>query len=638
MPTSDIADYDDLLTWSTTNNATNDINFLNSFEVPSGTSPLIIDSATGTGVNVTINGNGFELTLPEGNVYSAYNGLFGLPDAGSTGTFTMNDLGFNFTNTDITDLNGTFFGDATDAGSGYTLAINNCYIIGENARANCGGMLGMYTENFTIDNCYVVINSMSGHNSGVLCCQYASNGTIKNTFSCVDTTFSSKTGGIVGSLATDITVYNCYAYCENNDSSSHSGLIVGSNATDVVIENCYSWGEISGTGSGGICGGFSTNVTIKNCYTVATFNPGKSMQASIAWQLDGTIDNCYATYSTTDVGESGMVGVDTYVTVSNTGYATVEGVWDEDFTYLLNSYTSSDTSQTYTNIWCDDTTFVSPPVEDAPYMLTVFSTDPWNHTTYDNCEGYLASAGGAGDPHINTFKGDDYSFDYLGAFRLFDNNDPDPDSRLIINGNSMHGDSDRWKNKQYIRKMYISYGQSKAYIDMGFRGQRCKIKTNKGFTIHNKELGVKYYSKVHCWNCDHSVLQYKHSKIREHVKESCHTMKLAVRNRLYLTISHGGSNILLFFENVDENNLQPCRFGIFGISNKFLKNATGCLIDRIYSKQCALDDIKNLDDPTVNKISDKDNETTNKIDMLIDELMRNPEASRDNDKFTFTWV
>jgi hypothetical protein len=602
MPTSNISSYKDLLTWSTTNNATNDIEILNAFEVPSGTSPLILDSAVGVSINVTINGNGHELTLNEGDVASTYSGLFKLPDGGSSGTFTFNDIGFNFTSSSTTTVNGAVVGSFINAGSSYSINVSGCYVIGVSAMVNCGGILSLYAKSFVVDNCYVNVKSLGGTSTGGLVCSNSLNGTIKNCHAYFDIIHAGKTGRIVGSNANNVKVYNCYSNSIASNSSGHNGGIIGSHSANCVIENCYTMGIIQNTGSGGICGNWATNITIKNCYVSDVFNVEDVAMAAIGWNMNSTstVDNCYA-LNATSVGPSAnesLIGTPSAARVTNSGYARVSGFWDDSLTYLTNSYTSSDTLETYTNIWSNSTTFVSPPTKDKPHMLTQFSIEPWNHTTHDSNEGFLESVGGSGDPHIATFTGKKYTFDYLGEFRLFDNHHPNANKRLIINGKSMLGGGDKWGNKQYIRKIFISLGDNKALINTGFRGERCHLKYSRGFSISNKELKVKNNARVHCWNCDYSAIQYKHAHIRSHVKDTNHVMKKAVRNRLYFSTIIDEHEILFFVENVNENNLQPCGFSLLGASPEFLKNATGCLINESYSKKCKLNDIKSLDEPT----------------------------------------
>ena len=62
---------------------------------------------------------------------------------------------------------------------------------------------------------------------------------------------------------------------------------------------------------------------------------------------------------------------------------------------------------------------------------------------------------GSGKIYITTLNGQHYDFNYLGYLRYFDNcNEHD---RLVINVKTDHGDYERWKDNEYIRKVFISY-------------------------------------------------------------------------------------------------------------------------------------------------------------------------------------
>ena len=92
----------------------------------------------------------------------------------------------------------------------------------------------------------------------------------------------------------------------------------------------------------------------------------------------------------------------------------------------------------------------------------------WNGTTANGGPRiFTLSSGAIGDPHISTLTGDHYKFDYLGAFRMFDNNDLD--HRIVVNGFSENG-PDRWSDKQYITKLYFHENGKSMLITNGFRG------------------------------------------------------------------------------------------------------------------------------------------------------------------------
>ena len=105
----------------------------------------------------------------------------------------------------------------------------------------------------------------------------------------------------------------------------------------------------------------------------------------------------------------------------------------------------------------------------------------WNGTTANGGPRiFTLSSGAIGDPHISTLTGDHYKFDYLGAFRMFDNNDLD--HRIVVNGFSENG-PDRWSDKQYITKLYFHENGKSMLITNGFRGEKAKVLLNEGFII-----------------------------------------------------------------------------------------------------------------------------------------------------------
>ena len=121
---------------------------------------------------------------------------------------------------------------------------------------------------------------------------------------------------------------------------------------------------------------------------------------------------------------------------------------------------------------------------------TSFNTDDW-----DNLEPSESGNVILGDPHVTTLSGDHYHFNYLGAFRLLDNNDKV--HPFIMNGQSEYG-PDRWSERQYIRKVYIYEHGKSMIVDLGFRGSKATILYNEGFTITEKELPFHSTARMYC--------------------------------------------------------------------------------------------------------------------------------------------
>ena len=120
--------------------------------------------------------------------------------------------------------------------------------------------------------------------------------------------------------------------------------------------------------------------------------------------------------------------------------------------------------------------------------LTYGQSEPGIYTT-STASIYVSTgthftASAAGDPHITTLNGENYKFDYLGAFRLLEHSVNN--NNLIINGFSEPGKG-RWNNLQYIKKLYIYYGKD-ILLDTGFRGTPVNILNNNGIDFIEKKL------------------------------------------------------------------------------------------------------------------------------------------------------
>lgn len=232
------------------------------------------------------------------------------------------------------------------------------------------------------------------------------------------------------------------------------------------------------------------------------------------------------------------------------------------------------------------------------------------NTTFDSTKFVYRSGSGdsilggtaVGDPHITTLYGITYKFDYLGDFRLFDNNNINPKNRIVVNGVSELGKGLRWKDKQYIKRLFICHGNKYALIDTGFRGEKAKIIKNNGLQIEEKELEFDETADVHCYDCTREINYNEGMKIWKHKVKNKHDIKYAVRNLLTLTIKlNDEDKIIMTVSNVNEYNLQPCRINI-KINSYILNNLSkfsGCIVDRKYALTCALDNISSLE--TINR-------------------------------------
>ena len=241
-------------------------------------------------------------------------------------------------------------------------------------------------------------------------------------------------------------------------------------------------------------------------------------------------------------------------------------------TTLATTIDPSDSLSTY-SIWRRN-------VNNGP--TASFSNSNWEvvETNSNTAEASRLNASISGDPHVTTVYGITYKFDYLGAFRLYE------DDNIIINGLSERGDKNRWYSRQYIRKIFIQSKNKEILIDLGFRGSKAKVLENNGIEVTEEELEFSNEAKVHSWDCRKEFAIYDLESINEHRKN--HKILDPVRNKLNINIE--GYKIIV--ENVNEFNLQPCRLFFDRIDSNYT-NAIGCVIDRKYVGVSLLDDIKN---------------------------------------------
>jgi len=195
-----------------------------------------------------------------------------------------------------------------------------------------------------------------------------------------------------------------------------------------------------------------------------------------------------------------------------------------------------------------------------------------------------------GDPHIITLTGQRYYFNYLGNFRLL--RYQDNDNLIVINGLSQRG-TQRWKKKQYIKKLFIKHNDKEMIINLGFRGEKCQVLENNGFDYQEKDLPMHPNHKIHCFN-RYCLKEFNNwNDAEKHLKEvrHKHTVKKPVRNEIVILIPN-----LLRIEcsNVNSYNFQPCRLIVTPLPN-FNKNiVTGTIVDPKYSNNPQIDDIKEI--------------------------------------------
>lgn len=198
-----------------------------------------------------------------------------------------------------------------------------------------------------------------------------------------------------------------------------------------------------------------------------------------------------------------------------------------------------------------------------------------------------------GDPHITTLSGQHYKFSHLGPFRMFDNNSTNIKNRIVINGWSKIGERRRWKNKQYIRIVYFFCGGKEILINTGFRGIEAKVLENKGIDYIEKKLTFSQDADVHCFKCAATFNINDENEIYKHHNKKRHFLLKPVRNMIQFKLETEFNKYLVKIVNINELNYQPCRINVFPIIQNNSK-ITGCIVDKKYSINCGLENIKDL--------------------------------------------
>jgi len=191
-----------------------------------------------------------------------------------------------------------------------------------------------------------------------------------------------------------------------------------------------------------------------------------------------------------------------------------------------------------------------------------------------------------GDPHITTFNGEHYEFDYLGAFRLFENSTDE--NNIVINGLSEKGQG-RWKTLQYIQKLYIQNNNKYILIDMGFRGTPVKVLESNGIEYNEEQLYFNKDARRYSFDSKYSTIDLD--------EPETDNLPALIRNEICFSIKDDKDNDIfnISLQNVNEYNLQPCRLIISNIQKDLITKSRGALVHRKYAPVSKLDNIKNLE-------------------------------------------
>ena len=201
-----------------------------------------------------------------------------------------------------------------------------------------------------------------------------------------------------------------------------------------------------------------------------------------------------------------------------------------------------------------------------------------------------------GDPHIKTIYGISYKFDYVGYFRIFDNNEENLDNRLVINGYSEEGDGKRWEDNQYIKKVFIYCGKKSILIKTGFRGEKAQVIESNNIEYFEEDLPFDDEAKVYCSDCRKKCdyKKYNDYSIKNHIKKTKHNVPKPVRNRIIVNLNINNKKFILSITNVNKFNLQPCRINLEPL-NSIDKKYTGTIINRKFAVNCKINNLTSLE-------------------------------------------
>ena len=373
-------------------------------------------------INVNITGTEFVggfVGVFQGTISNCYitGTVNGLPD--SDGSFEVGGLA-GFSSGQISDSYSTATINAR-AGVGGLVGdveggfINNSYSTGSvNGIGDVGGLIG-YLASGNISNCYSTSNiSSSGWNSGGLIgdLRPGTDGVTINVTNCYSTgnVGGSYSGGLIGTIellygTPSISVNMCYATGSVSGNNYFNGGLIGEIATDCTINNCFSRGDATVDNyAGGMIGYLYHPCTLNNCYStgkpsVTTAYTGGMIAAAY---LTSSINNCYwdMTTSLQPTSPGGGIGKTTTQMKDQTNflYSGFTSIWginaakNNGYPYLRGQYVSplataatSLTSSGFTANWgaVDEATSYSVivtdnscnPIAGSPFIVSAPATN-----------------------------------------------------------------------------------------------------------------------------------------------------------------------------------------------------------------------------------------------------------------------
>ena len=225
---------------------------------------------------------------------------------------------------------GGFIGQSGSGNSTNLGTFTGCYVKNVTVQPgdkNSGGFVGV--AYVPITNCYVEEGSIKA--AGVSTGGFAGHVEKVDITGCystmtIDGNGKSDVGGLIGYVASALTISNCYYSGNlNANGQAHGGIVGHTGNVAAIIQNCYSSGNLTTTAGvqihGGIVGELGTGGKVLNCYSTMTITGGRVLggivgrAASGGWnyesETNNTVSGCIAfnpSISASQVGTYGSSG------------------------------------------------------------------------------------------------------------------------------------------------------------------------------------------------------------------------------------------------------------------------------------------------------------------------------------------
>ena len=385
--------------------AAHDIN-INAVMTASGTSSLIMNTATANGLDAIVAGGAVKVGMNAAGFTGRVDffQVDGVTPRGGTGFLTINGLGYIVidslgasTTTTVTDLQGLKSGlasnyalgtniDATgtsfwNAGTGFvpigtpgTPFMGRFDGLGHTVTAltikpgsASAGLFGATGPNLTFQNVGLVGGSVLGAaGSGGLIGTNGTGSLVSNSYNTGNVTGAAGTGGLVGDNTTGA-ISNSFS-TGNVSGANGTGGLIGTNTTGAISNN-YATGSVTGSnaGTGGLVGSNTTGAVSKSYATGGVTGGGAATGGLLGSTQANTVSDSYATgnVSGAGAGVGGLIGTSIGTVATSYSTGSVSGTGSQ-----LGALVGGTAGTVSTSFWNSDTSLVATSVGGGLGMTT----------------------------------------------------------------------------------------------------------------------------------------------------------------------------------------------------------------------------------------------------------------------------